>query len=117
MLDTPEKVINTLKTITDCYCLKSNFIICPKSNKSGSNYREPFCNGFLSEVDKRFELINRLSKLDGRERTTLLLFYTFSKPVDFIADRLGISLRHFYRVKKRALEDVINFDKQEESYS
>ena len=117
MLSTSEKVINTLKTLTDCYYLKSNFIICPKSNKSDSNCREPFCNGFLSGADKRFELINRLSKLDGRERTTLLLFYTFSKPVDFIADRLDISLRHFYRVKKKALEYVINFDKQEKSYS
>ena len=77
MLSTQEKVINTLKTITDCYYLKSNFIICPKSNKSGSNYREPFCNGFLSEADKRFELINRLSKLDSRESNSTSILYIF----------------------------------------
>ena len=73
MLSTPNEVVNTLKTLTDCYYLKSNFIICPKSNKSDSNCREPFCKGFLSGADKRFELINRLSKLDDRERATLLL--------------------------------------------
>jgi len=53
MLDTPNEIINTLKTLTACYCLKSNFIICPKSNKSDKSYREPFCNGFLSGADKR----------------------------------------------------------------
>jgi len=61
MLDTPGEVINALKTLTDCYYLKSNFIICPKSNKSDNNCKEPFCNGFLSGADKRFELINRLN--------------------------------------------------------
>ena len=113
MLDTKEEVINTLKTFTDCYYLKSNSIIYSKYDSLDSKYREPFRKGFLSEADKRFELINRLNKLDNRERTTLLLFYTFSKPVDYIASRLGISLRHFYRIKKKAIEDIINFGEEE----
>ena len=53
MLSTPEKVINTLKTLTDCYYLKSNFIIYPKSNKSNVKDREPFRPGFLRGVEIR----------------------------------------------------------------
>ena len=84
MLDTPGEVINTLKTLNDYYCLKSNFIIYPKSNKSDIRNREPFRPGFLSSIDERKELIRRLDKLNKREKTILLLFYTFAKPMDYI---------------------------------
>ena len=47
ILDTPEEVINTLKTLNDYYYLKSNFIIYPKSNKSDIRDREPFRPGFF----------------------------------------------------------------------
>ena len=86
MLDTPGGVINTLKTLNDYYYLKSNFIIYPKSNKSDIRDREPFRSGFLSSIDERKELIRRLDKLNKREKTILLLFYTFVKPMDYIAE-------------------------------
>jgi len=47
MLDTSGEVIKSLKTLNDYYCLKSNFIIYPKSNKTDIRDREPFRPGFF----------------------------------------------------------------------
>ena len=108
MLSTPEKVISGLKTLNDCYCLKSKSIVCASHDSPDSKYREPFYRGFLSEADKRFELVKRLNKLDDREKTILLLFYAFSMPVDNIAKEVGVSWRHCYRIKKKAIESIID---------
>ena len=108
MLSTPEKVISGLKTLNDCYYLKSKSIVYANHDMPDSKYREPFRRGFLSEADKRFELVKRLNKLDDREKTTLLLFYTFSAPVDDIAKVVGVSWRHCYRIKKKGIENIID---------
>lgn len=113
MLDTPGEVIKTLKTLNDYYCLKSNFIIYPKSNKTDIKDREPFCPGFLDGIEIRKELLKRLDKLDEKEKTTLLLFYTFYKPIAYIEHRLHLSSRHCYRIKKKAIENIINFNGEE----
>ena len=113
MLDTHGEVINTLKTLNDYYCLKSNFIIYPKSNKSCNRDREPFRPGFLCGIEIREELIKRLDKLSKKERTTLLLYYTFYKSIGYIAEKLCISCRHCYRIRKKAIEGIINFGKEE----
>jgi len=108
MLDTPGEVVNTLKTLNDYYYLKSNFIIYPKSNKTDIRDREPFRPGFLSSIDERKELIRRLNKLEERGKTILLLFYTFGKPMDYIEHKLHLSCRHCYRIKKKALQNIIS---------
>ena len=115
MFDTPGEVISTLKTLNDYYCLKSNFIIYPKSNKSDIRDREPFRPGFLSSIDERKELIRRLDKLNKRGKTILLLFYTFAKPMDYIEHKLHLSCRHCYRIKKKAIEIIISFGKEEKA--
>ena len=110
MLSTPEKVISGLKTLNDCYYLKSKSIVYANHDSLDSKYREPFRKGFLSEADKRFELIKRLNKLDDRERKILLLFYTFSVPIDHIAEEVGVSRRHCYRIKKKGIENITGMD-------
>ncbi len=112
MLDSYEEVISTLKTLNDCYYLKSNFIICPKLSKLNIGYREPFCLGFLDSIERRKELVRRLNKLEEREKTILLLFYTFGRPINYIERGLFLSCRHCYRIKNKALEKIINFNKE-----
>ena len=108
MLDSYGEVINTLKTLNDYYYLKSNFIIYPKSNKSDIRDREPFRPGFLRSIEKRSELLKRLNKLNKNEKTILLLFYTFCKPITYIEHALRLSCRHCYRLKKKALQNIIS---------
>ena len=108
ILNTIGEVINTLKTLNDYYYLKSNFIIYPKSNKSDIRNREPFRPGFLSGIEKRSELLKRLNKLNKNEKTILLLFYTFCKPITCIEHALRLSCRQCYRIKKKALQNIIS---------
>ena len=112
MFDTPGEVINTLKTLNDYYCLKSNFIICPKHGKLDIKSREPFRPGFLDSIEIRKELIKRLNKLEEKEKTILLLFYTFGKPINYIERELHLSCRQCYRIKKKAIENIISFEKE-----
>jgi DNA-directed RNA polymerase specialized sigma subunit len=111
MLDTREEVIGTLKSLNDYYYVKSNFIICTKPDKSNIEGKDPFRHGFIDSIDIRKELINRLRGLQEKERVALLLFYTLGKPAEQIKLILHLSCRQFYRIKKNALEKVINFEK------
>ena len=113
MLDSYNEVIITLKSLNDYYYLKSNFIICPKLGKFNTKGREPFSSGFLESIEIRNELLRRLNKLEEREKNILLLFYTFGKPIDYIEQELHLSSRQCYRIKKKALEKIINFEKKE----
>lgn len=113
MLDSYEDVIRTLKSLNDYYFIKSNFIICPKLSRLNIKGREPFCLGFLDSIETRKELIRRLNKLEVKEKTMLVLFYTLNKPIIYIAQKLHLCWRHCYRIKKRALEKIVNFDKEE----
>lgn len=113
MLDSYEEVINILKSLDDCYYTKSNFVIYPKLNKVNIRCREPFCKGFIDNIELRNELIKRLNKLEKKEKIILLLYYTFGKPIKYIEQELHFSCRQCYRVKKQALEKIINFDKKE----
>ena len=112
MLNSYEEIINTLKTLNDYYYLRSNFIVCHKSSKLDIRSREPFRQGFLSSIEKRSELLKRLNKLDKREKTILLLFYTFSKPINYIGHALRLSCRHCYRIKKKALQNIMNMGEE-----
>ena len=113
MLNSYEEVINILKSLSDYYYLKSNFMICPKLGKLNIKDREPFCRGFLGSIELRNELIKRLNSLERKEKIVLLLFYTFGKPMSYIEQEFRLSCRQCYRIKRRAIEKIINFDKEE----
>jgi DNA-directed RNA polymerase specialized sigma24 family protein len=67
----------------------------------------PFGFGFVSRVEEHAELVNKLRRLTPRERLLLLLWYTEQWPVTKIAERLGISRVHCYRVRDRALRAML----------
>jgi len=54
----------------------------------------------------------RLHKLNKNEKTILLLFYTFAKPMDYIEHKLHLSFRQCYRIKKKALQNIISMGEE-----
>ncbi len=112
MFDSYEEVISTLKSLNDYYYIKSNFIICPRLCKLNTGSRELFCFGFLDSIEKKRELVKRLKKLEEREKTVLLLFYSLGKSIGCIGQELHLSCRHCYRIKNKALEKIVNFGKE-----
>lgn len=99
-------IIQTLMTLDDYYHIKSNYVIAGKAKTRDSSKREPFAPGFLSSIDCRKEILKGLNKLDDRQRQILLQYYSFSKSLDDIAKNLSISIRHLYRLKKKALDEL-----------
>ena len=95
-------------TLEDYYYLKSNCVIVGKAKKRDPSRREPFAPGFLSSIDRKKEILKGLKKLDNRQRQILLLYYSLSKAPNDIAKILDISVRHLYRLKKKALDDLID---------
>ena len=69
--------------------------------------REPFHPAFLNLIEERAELVRRLSALAPRERLLLYLWYVEGWPVERIAERLQISRVHCYRLRNRALRDLV----------
>lgn len=70
---------------------------------SRSTPRDPFHFAFLGRVEDRGELIRRLQLIEPRERLLLFLWYVAGWPVASIAERLGISRVHCYRLRASAL--------------
>lgn len=71
-------------------------------------HAEPFRAGFLSTMDERHEVLRRLQRLDERARLLLLLWHVEGTPVTKIAARLGISRVHCYRVRRTALDAMVD---------
>ncbi len=106
MQKTSKEIIQILTTLNDYYHLKSNYVIVGKAKTKDPARREPFAPGFLSSIDCKKEILKRLKEMDNRQRQILLLYYSFSKSPDDIVKILNISVRHFYRLKKKALDDL-----------
>jgi len=106
MQETSKKIIQILMTLNDYYHIKSNSIITIKGGVSDPSGREPFAPGFLSSIDCKRKILKGLKEMDSRRREILLLYYSFSKPPDDIAKILNISVRHLYRLKKKALDEL-----------
>ncbi len=68
---------------------------------------EPFGPGFLTRFEERTEVDRLLQDLDPRDRQLLTLWYVEGHPVTTIARRLGISRVHCYRLRDRALRQMV----------
>jgi DNA-directed RNA polymerase specialized sigma subunit len=106
MLKTSKEIIQILITLNDYYHLKSNYVIVGKAKAKDPSRREPFAPGFLSSIDCKKEILKGLKEMDARQRQILILYYSFSKSPDDIVKILNMSVRHLYRLKKKALDDL-----------
>jgi DNA-directed RNA polymerase specialized sigma24 family protein len=70
---------------------------------------DPFHPGFLAGLEVRTELTRLLGGLDERSRRLLVLWFVQCRPVMEIARELRISRVHCYRLKNKALDDMLRF--------
>jgi DNA-directed RNA polymerase specialized sigma24 family protein len=68
---------------------------------------EPFRAGFLTSVEQRSELLRLLRRLDERSQRLLLLWFVKDRPPAEVANDLGISRVHCYRLRNRALDEML----------
>lgn len=63
--------------------------------------------GVLDTLDERSELRRRVDRLEERERKLLFLWYVTELPVGEIARAVGVSRRHCFRVRSRAVDKIV----------
>ena len=110
MFETVGQVTRALKSFRDYYHPRSSGIITGATSKSRDIDADPFRHGFLDSIETRAELLRRLSALDERERSVLMLWYVMDQPVHEICDQLSLSRSHCYRVRDRALATMVAAD-------
>ncbi|GFP25381.1 hypothetical protein HKBW3S43_01132 [Candidatus Hakubella thermalkaliphila] len=113
MLDTRQEVVRALVTLPDYYQIKSSSLITILARKKYYDKgRDPFGRKFLDNLEVRYELLRRLALLDERERNLLFMWYIETKPVVEIARKLHISRMHCYRLRLKALDNIISMNSE-----
>lgn len=107
MFTTAGDVVRALKAYRDYYDPRSRSVL-PTSRSSRDIDADPFGRGFLDSIEKRTELLCRLSTLDERERNILMLWYVLDLPVKDVCERLSLSRSHAYRLRDRALLELLD---------
>lgn len=108
MFSTVGQVVRALKAFRDYYHPKSASIVLLAGSKTTDVDADPFRRGFLDSVHLRAELLGRLSSLDERERAVLMLWYVADLPVREICEQLQLSRSHAYRLRDRALAQMVD---------
>lgn len=106
MLQTVGQVVRALKTFREYYHPRSSGILTGVISRTTDVDADPFRRGFLDSLELRTELLRRLSSLDERERSVLMLWYVMDQPVHEICGTLSLSRSHCYRVRDRALANM-----------
>jgi hypothetical protein len=103
LLRDTDSVIRALARFNDPTAARStSLMMVPRHQRRGGGDAYGFAS--LSWIEEHAELVRRLRGLDRREREMLLLCYTEERSVAEIAELLGISRVHGYRLRRRALE-------------
>ena len=101
LLTDPAQVVRALTSFTDGVRPVSSSVLSVGSRRRSSDL---LGYGALARVEEHAELTRRLKRLAARERLLLLLWYAEGWPVVSIAEHLGISRIHCYRLRNRAIE-------------
>jgi DNA-directed RNA polymerase specialized sigma subunit len=103
-----DEVIKVLSEIDYVYNPNSSSLIVLEGFKNENlSQPEPFKRGFLSGFEKRWVLRQCLSKLEARKAKLLMFWYVQTMPKWQIAKAIGVSRSHLYRLRDKALEEVI----------
>lgn len=107
MLDSPAEVVRCLVTYTDWWQPATSSILQVGAARRSAIGHDGLRPGLLEGLDERSELSRRMAYLEDRERRLLYLWYVRQAPVSEIVGELGISRRHFFRLRSRAVHTII----------
>lgn len=113
VLATASEVRRAIARLEDFYDPKTGSLIVLSEATSKDSYRhEPFKEGFLDTLDERHEILRRLQQLDERKRQILLLWHLETLPKNEIAERVGVSRMHVYRLHGQAIQEIIQMGEE-----
>jgi DNA-directed RNA polymerase specialized sigma24 family protein len=111
MFRTKQQLMTALERIDEGGGPSSGSLISIDGSKHDPD-RDPFRRGFLTALEVRTELMTLMRGLDERSQRLLLLWFVHGRPVGDIAAELGISRVHCYRLRNRALDDMLGVEQE-----
>lgn len=115
MLATAREIRRAIARLEDFYDPTTGSIVIIAETRGKDSYRqEPFKAGFLDTLDERHEIARRLELVDERKRQILLLWHLETLPKDEIAQRVGVSRMHVYRLHGQAIQEIIDMGEEEQ---
>lgn len=105
LLDSPDLVVRALLTYTDWWQPATGSILTVA--RSGGEAGDGFRSGLIDSLDVRDELRRRVGMLPERDRQLLFLWYVAQLPVEEIARAVGVSRRHCFRVRSKAIRMIV----------
>ena len=108
MYETPAEVIRGLLTYTDWWQPATTSILQVGPARRGSDFPDGIRDGLLDSVDGRTELCRRMHCVGPVDRTILFLWYVRQLSAQDIARAVGISRRHCFRRRSRAIRALID---------
>lgn len=112
MLDSPTDVVRCLVTYTDWWQPATSSVLQVGPQRRAVIMQDGLRPGLLESLDERAELCRRLEFLDDRDRLLLYLWYVRQEPVERVARSVGISRRHFFRRRARAIRSLIDLGRE-----
>jgi len=107
MYETNGEVVGALKAFADFYQPRATGSIISGQGRGPQFGGDPFRGGFIDSLDARTTLLKRLAVLDERDRNVVMLWYVNDVPVKDICTKLGVSRATLYRMRDRALQQMV----------
>lgn len=107
VLASPRDVVRCLITYSDWWQPATSSILQVGAAKRVGDQTDGMRAGLLETLDERSELRRRVERLEERERTLLFLWYVTELPVEQIARAVGVSRRHCFRVRSKAIHRIV----------
>ena len=113
MLDSPDRVIQSLLTYTDWWQPATTSVLQVGRARRKVELGDGLRAGLVETLDVRTELCRRVSKLEDRDRELLYLWYVVQLDAGDISKALGISRRQCFRRRARAIQKIVELGETE----
>jgi hypothetical protein len=117
MLDSPGRVEWFLEAYTDWWQPPTTSMLQVAAARRSSDVPDGFQSGLLETLDERTELRRRVWMLHPRERKILFLWYIKQASPEEVARAAGMSRRHFFRCRGKAIQAIVDFGRPQEAAS
>lgn len=113
MLDSPDRVIQSLLTYTDWWQPSTTSVLQVGGARRNVEFGDGLRAGLVETLDVRTELCRRVSQLPDGDRELLFLWYVVQLVAEDIAKALGISRRQCFRRRARAIRRIVELGETE----
>ena len=106
-----------LLTYTEWWHAPTTSILQVGAARRSKDFPDGFRAGLLETLDERAELRRRFWQLDERDRQILFLWYVQQLSINEISRIVGVSRRHFFRRRSKAIDAIVELGQPQKAAS